>query len=184
MLEVFLASDLRARGLDAHVHSSGTLADGRPAVPEVVDAAAQLGHDLRAHQSRRLSVDEVRAADLVLPLARQHLREIVVAVPDAFGRTFTPKELVRRAAAVGGRAPGEPLDAFLARLHLGRRPQELVRDDPLDDVADPIGGPTSAYTRTAAELQQLAAAIAVLLVPDDAIVRPVPPSSLSPLQES
>jgi protein-tyrosine-phosphatase len=184
MLEVFLAAEVRARGADARVHSSGTLADGRPAVPEVVDAAADLGFDLRGHASRRLTADQVRDADLVLPLARQHLREIVVDVPEAFARTYTPKELVRRAAAAGGRGPDEPLDQFLVRLHQGRRSQDLVRDDPVDDVADPIGGPRSGYERTAAELRRLAADIAVLLVPAHAAARPAPPSSLSPTQES
>ena len=85
--------------------------------------------------------------------------------PEAFARTFTPKELVRRAAAVGGRRPGEPLPTFLDRVHEGRTPQQLMGNDPADDVADPIGGPRSGYERTAVELEQLALSIAALLVP-------------------
>jgi protein-tyrosine phosphatase len=169
MLEVFLGSALRARGADAHVHSAGTLADGRGAVVHVVDVAGDRGHDLAHHVSRRLGPELVEGADLVLPLAREHLREVVVTSPDAFFRTYTPKELVRRATAAGGRRPDEALDDFLARLHEGRTVQELLRDDPADDVADPIGGPHSGYERTAVELEQLALTIAALLAPAGAV---------------
>jgi len=173
MLEAFLGSALRARGAEAHVHSAGTRADGRPAVDHVVEVSAQRGHDISAHGSRLLDRDLIDGADLLLPLAREHLREIVVTSPEAFARTFTPKELVRRAGAVGGRRPDEPLGAFLARLHEGRTPQALLRDDPIDDVADPIGGPRSGYERTAAELEQLALSIAALLAPTTAGTAPL-----------
>lgn len=182
MLEVFLGSALRARGADAHVHSAGTLADGRPAVREVVEVSAERGHDLRPHLSRRLSPELVVGADLVLPLAREHLREIVVLAPEAFARTFTPKELVRRAAAVGGRRRGEALGDFLSRVHEGRTPQQLMGNDAGDDVVDPIGGPRSGYERTAVELEQLALAIAALLAPEGAGALAAP-TSLSPSQE-
>jgi protein-tyrosine phosphatase len=177
MLEVFLGSALRARGADAHVHSAGTLADGRGAVHHVVDVSADRGHDLTGHVSRRLDPQLIEGADLVLPLAREHLREVVVSSPESFFRTYTPKELVRRASAVGGRRPDEELDAFLARLHEGRTAQELMRDDPADDVADPIGGPHAGYERTAVELEQLALTIAALLAPvraSSVIPSPIP----------
>lgn len=166
MLEAFLGSALRARGVDADVHSAGTLADAQGAVREVVDVSEDRGHDLRGHIARRLSAELVLGADLCLPLAREHLREIVVLVPEAFPRTFTPKELVRRAAAVGARRPGEALGAFLDRVHEGRTAQQLMGSDAADDVADPIGGPRSAFERTAVELEQLARAIATLLAPE------------------
>ena len=165
MLEVLLDAALRARGTEGHVHSAGTRADGRPPVTEVVDVLDARGFDVRDHLSRPLDADLVAGADLVLPLAREHLREAVVARPDAFARTFTPKELVRRAGASGGRRPDEELPAFLARLHEGRSAQELMGDEPADDVADPIGGPRSGFERTAVELTELAGAIAAILVP-------------------
>jgi protein-tyrosine phosphatase len=149
----------------------------------MVDLAAERGLDLRAHVGRRLDPDLVRGADLVLPLAREHLREVVVTCPEAFPRTFTPKELVRRAGAVGPRSPEEPLAAYLARLHEGRTAQALLRADPADDVADPIGGPFSGYARTATELDALTAAIAALLAPARGATAS-PTLSLSPTQET
>jgi len=190
MLEAFLGSALRARGAEAHVHSAGTMADGRGAVREVIEVSAERGHDLRSHVGRRLSPELVRGADLCLPLAREHLREIVVMAPEAFARTFTPKELVRRAAAVGGRRPGEALPIFLDRVHDGRTPRQLMGNDPADDVADPIGGPRYGYERTAVELENLASSIAALLAPVGAdafapsAVGAEPTSPLRPLQET
>jgi protein-tyrosine phosphatase len=159
------------------------MADGRGAVPEMVDLATERGLDLRSHVGRRLDPDLVRGADLVLPLAREHLREVVVTCPEAFPRTFTPKELVRRAGAAAPRQPDEELATYLARLHDGRTAQQLLRADPADDVADPIGGPRSGYARTATELDGLTATIAALLAPARGATIPPAPSS-SPFQET
>ena len=176
LLEVLLDDQLRARGVDAHVHSCGTHADARGAVPEMVAMAADRGLDLRGHVGRRLDDELVARADLVLPLTREHLREVVVLRPDAFPRTFTPKELVRRAAQAEARRPDEAMGDYLARVHDGRSPQDLLRPDPDDDVADPIGGPRSGYERTAVELHDLAAAIAEILTPS-AQLSPLSPTS-------
>src|SRR5690606_9352091 len=112
---------------------------------------------------------------------------------EAFGRTFTPKELVRRAGLAGGRRADETLDVFLARVHEGRTARELLGDDPVDDVVDPIGGPRAGYARAAAEIEQLAATIAALVAPlgtpvPSTVAAPsagtVPPSSTTATQES
>ena len=177
LLEVLLEAELRARGVDARVGSCGTAADGRGAVPEMVKAAERRGLDLRSHVGRRLDGALVADADLVLPLTREHLREVVVVRPDAFPRTFTPKELVRRAGETAPRGADEALGDYLARLHEGRSPQQMLRPDPADDVDDPIGGPRSGYERTAAELEGLAAALADLLAPPGAELSPLTTTS-------
>ena len=53
------------------------------------------------------------------------------------------------------RQSGEPLGDWLARVGHGRRISELTGSSPDDDVADPIGGPRSAYERLAGELDDL-----------------------------
>ena len=87
-------------------------------------------------------------------MGRTHVREAVALAPDTLGRAFTLKEIVRRGEERGGRVPGEALDAWLARLHEGRRPVDLLGDSDADDVADPIGGPRRSYERTAGELER------------------------------
>jgi protein-tyrosine-phosphatase len=106
----------------------------------------------------------VTGTDLLLGMARSHVREAVaLAGPAVLGRAFTLKEIVRRGEERGGRAPGEPLEAWLARLAAGRRVNDLLGDSDADDVADPIGGPRRSYERTAVELDDLTARLAGLL---------------------
>ena len=59
---------------------------------------------------------------------------------------------MRRAEAVGPRAPGQPFDEWLARSARGPDAAGLLGSSPDDDVADPIGLPVDGYERTAAEL--------------------------------
>jgi protein-tyrosine-phosphatase len=101
-----------------------------------------------------VTAELVEQADLVIAMAREHVREAVLLVPDAWTKTFTLKELVRRGGEVGGRYD-EPLSAWLLRVHAGRTYASLLGDSDEDDVADPIGSPREFYDRTATELDQL-----------------------------
>jgi protein-tyrosine phosphatase len=96
----------------------------------------------------------VRAADLVLTMERHHLREVVVLDPSAFSRSFTLKELVRRAAVVDS-SPDEPPATRLARLHLGRRPVDLLGSSRDDDVEDPTGSRFADHETMAREVSEL-----------------------------
>ena len=60
------------------------------------------------------------SSDLVVGLAREHVRETALLVPAAYPRTFTLKELVRRGGEVGARGDDESFEMWLARLHVGR----------------------------------------------------------------
>jgi protein-tyrosine phosphatase len=163
MLEVMLGSALRARGLAAHVRSAGVWEVGHPASDHSVSEAGARGLDLGAHRSRVIDEAMVGQADLVLALAREHVRAVAGLVPEAFPRTFTIKELVRRGRAIGPRRPDEPLDEWLASAGAGRAASTYLRADPDDDVADPIGGSRAQYARTASELEELSGALAGLL---------------------
>jgi protein-tyrosine phosphatase len=105
----------------------------------------------------------VAEADIVIGMAREHVAEAVAFAADVWGRAFTLKEIVRLGEERGGRAPGEPLEQWLARLHEGRRRSDLFGQSEADDVADPIGGPRRSYQRTAEELDDLTARLARLL---------------------
>lgn len=155
MAEALLRHRLDAAGVAAAVASVGRLADGVPATAGAVAALAARGIDLAAHRSRRVSLEHLRRADLVLAMERDHVRRIVVADPASWPRTFTLRELVRRGERIGPRRPGEPLTDWLARAHGGRTTAGLIDPCPDDDVADPIGGPAAGYVRTAADLDDL-----------------------------
>lgn len=170
MAEVLLRERLREAGVPAETSSCGLLEPDIPATPEAVQTVAALGLDLSAHRSRRLDRRTVEGADLVLAMAREHLREVVVAAPDAFPRTFTLKELVRRGEAAGPRLPPEDLPTYLARIGFGRRPADLLGGSGEDDVADPIGMPVEAYRATAEELDDLCRRAVALLAGSGSVV--------------
>ena len=155
MAEAFLRRRLEDLGVEARVHSAGILSDGRTVPAEGLEAVRARGLDASTHRSRRMTEEMVNRADLVLCMAREHVREAALRAPDAWPRCFTLKELVRRGEATGPRAPDQPFDEWLAKLHAGRTRSEALGSSTEDDVADPIGGSRSVYDRTAAELSDL-----------------------------
>jgi protein-tyrosine phosphatase len=168
MAEVILSSLLYRRGIPADVSSVGLLTGGFQTPPETQDALRALGYDassLTARRSRQLTDEDVGTADLVLGLARDHLRAVVVAMPAAWNRTFTLKELVHRGQGVGPRLPGQALASWLAAAGGNRTPRNLLGSSVIDDVADPIGGPSSAFEHTAAEIEGLCVSLSGLVWP-------------------
>src|SRR5204863_7115165 len=107
-------------------HSAGLLDDGRPASGPGISVMADRGLDLTGHRSRRMTAEWLIDADLVLGMARGHVREAAALVPDCWPRAFTLKELVRRAGEVGPRLATEPLPGWLAKVHAGRSRAELL----------------------------------------------------------
>jgi len=155
MAEVLLRHRLADLGIDATVASAGLLQSGQPASAHGVDILRDRGLDMTTHRSRTMTREMLRSADLIIAMAREHVREAVVLDPNLWPRTFTLKELVRRAELAGPRQVGEPIGDWLARVGHGRRVADLSGSSPTDDVADPIGGPRSAYERMATELDDL-----------------------------
>jgi protein-tyrosine phosphatase len=155
MAEALLTSRLAALGSDVTVGSAGMLGDGEPPYPEAITVMAGYGLDIAAHRSRRVTAEDLEAADLTLAMARENLRHAVVTAPAIWPRAFTLRELVRRGGAVGYRAGAEGLAEWLARAHDGRERTALLGVSAADDVADPAGGPQRGYAETAAILSDL-----------------------------
>jgi protein-tyrosine phosphatase len=155
---------------DAGVSSAGTRATLTGSPREVMAVMASAGVDLSGHVSRQLDATLLDDADLVVAMAREHVRDATLLVPAAFRRTFTLKELVRRAGSIDPPVPGTALADWLGALAEGRTTAGLLGPSADDDVADPIGLPARAYELTAAELDRLTATLArylaTLSVPD------------------
>jgi len=163
MAAALLAGHLQRAGVDVDVASAGLLEGGQPASPHAISVVADRGLDLTRHRSRRLTADLVTGAELVIGMERHHLRTAAVLVSGAFHKTFTLKELVRRALETGPRAAEEPLEAYLVRLNADRDPATLVDDDPRDDVDDPVGKDRSHFEATASELELLISGLGYFL---------------------
>jgi protein-tyrosine phosphatase len=163
MAEALFARRLREAGITADVHSAGLLYDGEAPPADGIEAMAALGIDTTAHRSRKMNAAMLRDADLVVGMAKEHVREAVLLVPAAWPKTFTLKELVRRGEEAGARAPDQTLHDWVASLHEGRTRADMLGASADDDVADPIGRKRSFYEQTAAELDDLTARMAKLI---------------------
>lgn len=168
MAEVLLRHRLEQAGVDARVSSAGLYPGGRPATPHGQATVAQRGLDLSGFTSRRLSRTLIEEADLIVTMAREHVREVAADVPEALGRTFTLKELVRLGTAVGPRPSGSSLASWLASVSADRRREPLlgVGHDDAYDVEDPVGRGRNDYEATAEEIDELLARLVALAWPD------------------
>lgn len=170
MGQALLRDRLTRLGVEARVGSAGLISEGAPASDGSMRAMGRRGLDLGAHRSVPLTPGQVATADLLIGMTRQHVREAVVLEPDAIARTFTLRELVRRAEVVGprlidGQDGSESVEAWIGRLGLGRRARDLMGDDPADDVADPMGRSRRFYERCAVEIEDLVDRFVALAFP-------------------
>lgn len=172
MAEGFLQrrlSEAVADSLDGRVriHSAGTQATLGRSPREVVSAAADFDVDLSGHRSRQLDAAQLGEADLVIGMSREHVRQaaLIGAGAAAFARSFTLRELLRRAARSGGPRSGDRLAAWLAVVGAGRTTAELMGASRDDDITDPYGGPQRGYNASAVVIDDLVTSLALLLAP-------------------
>ncbi len=165
MAKAFFRARLAERACDAMVASAGFLTPGVEPAQEVIEVMEDHGIDITGHRSRQVSAALVAQADLVATMTRQHLIEIATMVDDAWTRCFTLADLVQRAEAVGPRAADESIQAWVRRLHGARARSSLLSLDLGDDIADPMNGRRSAFSRTAEEIDDLVGRLAGLVCP-------------------
>ena len=161
--EHLLARHLSEAGWRADVRSAGTHGGLNDVHPYTASAATASSIDLAGHVSRFLDrqVIATEGADLVLTMTRDHLRQVVALHPSAWPRTFTLKELARRAADV----PPDVADfaSWRGAVGEGRRAADLLGADPADDISDPFGGPAASHVAMVAEIDEVCARIARLM---------------------
>jgi hypothetical protein len=92
---------------------------------------------------------------MIIGMERLHVREIVLADPPSFTKTFTLREIVRRGREVGQRGPDQTLSEWLECLGAGRRHIELLGESGIDDIRDPMGGTAEDYRSMLMELATL-----------------------------
>jgi protein-tyrosine phosphatase len=160
LAEGFLRASLQRRlGASAPtVSSAGTTGwEGSPAMPESVDAAAERGVDISGHRGRALEREDVDGADLIVGMAAEHRDAVARTAPEAAGRTFTLKELVRLLDAMPTADPSAPPSEALAErlAEADRLRRSGFEGNPHDeDVVDPLGMPLDSYRAIAWELDE------------------------------
>lgn len=168
--------------------SAGTHAlIGHPMDERAATYSLQLGGDPSAHRGRQLTVDHVRAADLILAMSREHRRAIVELLPRASRFTFTVREFARLLAesevleqedlpvdpdAVGAAAQSAASSQLSRLVEDAAASRGMVppADPADDDVVDPYRQSDLVY---AASIDQLLPALEDIVI---AVQRSVPGS--------
>ncbi len=153
MAEHLLRAEFGRRGIAATVHSSGFMSEGKSASAEGVELLAKRGIDASTHTSRATTAEMLAAADLVLAMTAEHVRNATLVNAPTFDRIFLLKEL-SVAVAAHPRAPGESLPRYLQGVLPDRSRADYLGVRPTLDVDDPYGRRMKAYKATLAELDE------------------------------
>jgi protein-tyrosine phosphatase len=151
-------------GLDWVVESAGVQAhNGGPMHRSAAQLLAERSIDVNGWASRRLTRAMIEQADLVLTAAAEHRRAVVMLDPSAAGRTFILLQFARFAALAGPirLGPAKVGVELLDRIAQVRGELQPVGPDE-DDIPDPIGKPSRAFTACFSQVQ---AAIESVLMP-------------------
>ena len=163
VVERLLQTHLDTAGHPARVTSAGTWGGELDPHPDTIRAAAVAGIDITGHRSRRLTADILATdgRDLVITMTREHLRDTVGLDPGVWPRTFTLRELTRRALDVPTSVTGLP--AWRRHAGDGRRAADLMQPSPDDDIDDPYGGPYDGHLAMVTAVDDLTRRLTQLL---------------------
>lgn len=145
---------LRRLRPDLTVTTAGTLTvDGMPISWRTRAALDQVGLPWPEHASRQAGRSDLRAADLVVALAPEHVEWVRREHPEMSGRTATLIRLTKELP------PAEaPLPQRIAALGF-----ESLELEPWEEVVDPGGGDVDAFIACAREVTALVDRLAEVL---------------------
>ncbi len=158
------ARALAERGRLARVGSAGLAYPGRPVPRTGLAVAREFGLDLSGHRSTRLRAGMLDEADLVVAMAREHAREVLLRVPERWPRTFTLLQLTRWLETHEAPADGS-LGAWLDEAAAGRPRSTVLGRSAEDDVVDPVTRPAAVWREVLGLLSTQVDAVADALAP-------------------
>jgi protein-tyrosine phosphatase len=147
----------RYPGAPIQLSSAGSHAlEGNPAASRSMLAASSRGASLERHFARELTRRRVRAADLILCMAAEHRPFVLSYDRAAASKTFLLASFARVASQWDWLATS-PADLItLAAEH--------AREQPGDDIDDPLGQSSEAYATCAERLDSLVTPVIAALV--------------------
>ena len=147
----------RYPGAPIQLSSAGSHAlEGNPAASRSMLAASSRGASLERHFARELTRRRVRAADLILCMAAEHRPFVLSYDRAAAGRTFLLASFARVATQWDWLATSPADLVALAAEH--------AREQPGDDIDDPLGQSSEAYAACAERLDSLVIPVIAALV--------------------
>ena len=147
----------RYPGAPIQLSSAGSHAlEGNPAASRSMLAASSRGASLERHFARELTRRRVRAADLILCMAAEHRPFVLSYDRAAAGKTFLLASFARVASQWDWLATSPADLVALAAEH--------AREQPGDDIDDPLGQSSEAYEACAERLDSLVTPVIAALV--------------------
>lgn len=164
--EMLLRASLAVSASDVVVSSAGTAAlEGEPVDPRMAAMIRASGGEPAPFSARQLRLEQVRGAELVLVMTRQHRSAVVRLEPAAVRRTLLLVEAAALATAVrsSGWPAGVPANpasrlAALPRLAAAHRSSMALPGDA--EVVDPYRREPALYS---CAMRQIEAAVASLV---------------------
>lgn len=134
------------------VHSGGLAAhDGEDMQPPMKRRVRDYGADSEGFTARQVTSAMLDEADLILAATRDHVEDMISAVPDVAERTFTVPELGELLTQIdveslprGSSSPAETLSAVVSAVEAVRSEQGR-QESAEDDVVDPYMLPEGVY---------------------------------------
>jgi protein-tyrosine phosphatase len=128
------------------VSTRGThVVEGMPMSWRTRDALAGLGLQVDRHRSAQLTAADLRDADLVVAMAREHVNYVRRQHPEVAARTATLRRLVRELPSTEG-----TLTERIASLGLAAAELQAW-----EDIEDPAGGDVDAFHECGREIHDL-----------------------------
>ena len=112
---------------------------------------AERGLDIAGRLSQPLHAPTLRAADLIITMEQDHVRDVANVEMSAWTKTFPLRGLVARTLRVGARG-SVPLNEWVAKIHHGRAGADMLSRSKDLDIKDPIGKPINEFRACADEL--------------------------------
>ena len=134
------------------VDSGGLRSAGEPMPSIGVSLMAHHGVDVSKHVSTQVTERSVKEADIVLGMTREHARELMAISPEAWSKTFTLKDFVRRAERAGPRHRHQRVADWLESVGANRELHDVLAADPGDDILDPYGRRSRVWKRVIDEM--------------------------------
>lgn len=174
MAAALLEQHLRDLGSRVTVASGGLKFTGERMPPRGVSMMARYGADLSGHIGIPVTERSISEADIIIGMTREHVREIVAMSPDAWSKTFTLKEFVRRAERVGARHRHQRVSDWLVNVGADREARHVLGADSDDDIIDPFGRRRSVWKHVIADMDELVRK----MIPALSLSRPTEPASV------
>ncbi len=159
--EALLRSELPRHGTTT-VTSAGLMSGGYPVPAEGISRMAELGLDLTAHRSRRVTPAMINSAGLILGMSRRHVRSIVAEDRRARTKCFTLKDFVHRGETLSADDRGELLELTRA-FDSERSNRSLLGRAQHDDVSDPMGRSAAVWNAVVAEIEDYVSRLTAIL---------------------